>query len=71
LIHYTLLDPAVIWVDPRENQLILEEKQIEGVHLVLRQLEGRCWQVEQILSTNPQDFLNPRYQPGTRISFFQ
>lgn len=70
MIHYTLLDPEIIWVDPRENQLVLEEKRIEGMHLVLRRLDFHSWQVEQILSTNPQDFLHPRYQPGTRINFW-
>lgn len=65
MIHYTPLDPQVIWGDWEEKPVPLEEHQIDGIRLLMRKINDQTWRVEQVLSTYPMDFLNPHYQPGT------
>ena len=65
MIHYTLLNPEIIWSDYYEKPVPLEEHTIDGIHLVMRRLNEQTWRVEQILSTDPMDFLHPRFQPGS------
>lgn len=67
MIHYTPLDPIEIWTDPTVPEPVLEEEVLDGVRVVLRQEDGMSWSVVQIISTDPQDFLRPELQPGTRI----
>lgn len=65
MIHYTTLNPEIIWGDYYEEPAPLEEHTIDGIHLVMRRLDEQTWRVEQILSTDPMDFLRSRFQPGS------
>ena len=67
MIHYSPLDPLEIWTDPTAPEPFLEEEVLDGVRVVLRKEDGMTWSVVQIISTDPQDFLRPELQPGTRI----
>ncbi|CDQ40060.1 MULTISPECIES: YlzJ-like family protein [Virgibacillus] len=40
----------------------------EGRHMYCEQKTDGSYEVLQLLSTDPQDFLNEKYQPGTILS---
>ena len=46
-----------------------EEVDYDGTKLMVERLSPTEGQVVRILSSNPEDFLNPKYQPGTRLSY--
>lgn len=45
------------------------EVQMDGVTMLVEQTEGMEGKIVRLLSPNPQDYLNPRYAPGTKIMF--
>lgn len=67
MIHYSPLDPVQVWADPTVPDPVLEEEVLDGVRVILRKEDGMTWSVVQIISTDPQDFLRPQLQPGTRV----
>ncbi|NLC08303.1 MAG: hypothetical protein GX755_10140 [Syntrophomonadaceae bacterium] len=69
MIHYTPLDPRIIWTDPNEAAPIMEERVLNGVRVLLRQDEGQLWSVVKVISTNPDDFLRPELQPGHFVQY--
>lgn len=40
---------------------------IEGVQLEVEQTTPGRGRITRIISTNPQDYLDPRWQPGTEV----
>ncbi|NPV92264.1 MAG: hypothetical protein HPY50_15985 [Firmicutes bacterium] len=64
MIHYTLLDPETVWEEWPSKPIPLEQHTINGVPLLMRRIDQQSWRVEQVLSTDPSDFLLPQYQPG-------
>ena len=43
---------------------------VNNVQLVVRRQDDQ-WQLTRLISTNPNDYLDKRYQPGQYISFKQ
>lgn len=41
---------------------------VNNVQLVVRRQDDQ-WQITRLISTNPNDYLDKRYQPGQYISF--
>lgn len=64
MIHYTLLDPQVIWSNPNQDLSRLEERVIDGVRVIFNRNSDTTWSVARIISTNPADYLRPELQPG-------
>lgn len=46
-----------------------QEITIGGVIMQFEPGEGNLGKISRLISTNPQDYLNPRYQPGTIVFF--
>ncbi len=68
MIYYSTVPLEVVYAEessPEESQI--KEVEIDGVAMVIRMLSSTEAQVERLLSPNPQDYLNPRYYPGSRI----
>lgn len=65
MILYTPLSPSDIF--PNELQTQSELIQCNGRQMLARSLENGSYQVEQLLSTNPSDFLDAAFAPGTVI----
>lgn len=64
MIHYTLLDPEVIWSDLNQKPFPLEKYSVDGKLLLMRKINEQTWMVEQLLSTDPMDYMLPQCQPG-------
>ncbi len=70
-VLYTIVPPEIIYGDDEgeEGDAPAPEQLVEmgGVPLLVRP-DGRGGNVvSRLLSTNPRDFLDPRWQPGTRV----
>lgn len=67
MIHYTILPMDLIF---EEEEDIPEQKVIEmdGVSLIVEPTSETEYKVVQLLSTDPQHFLNNNYQPGQMIA---
>lgn len=70
-ILYTIVPPEAIFgmdgeveEDEAGEELAVE---IQGVPMLVEPTGMGCGKVRRILSTNPQDYLDPRWQPGTKV----
>lgn len=68
MILYTVMPPEVVlaeeerWEEePWEEEMVLPH----GARLLLRRDGQGRWVVSRLLSTEPNDFLDPRWRPGT------
>ncbi|MHB1420632.1 MAG: YlzJ-like family protein [Bacillota bacterium] len=70
MILYTTLPEEVV-LEGMEQQRNWVETEYEGITMQVEPLNFGEARVVRIYSTDPQDYLNPRYQPGSVISFMQ
>lgn len=62
MIHYTLLEREEIFPSDKENVQIVT---YQGKSISVRKNENGDYQVLQLLSTEPQDFLDDTFIPGS------
>lgn len=62
MVHYTPLDYTDIYPVEESEQTLIS---YEGKSLYVKQNERGEMQLVQLLSTDPQDFLNESFSPGT------
>jgi hypothetical protein len=66
MIHYSVMPLELVFED-REHQPKYRETFVNGVHMLIEWTGPSEARIIRLLSPNPQDYLNPRYQPGNRI----
>lgn len=69
MIHYTPLpleDVFAGWDQPGEAP---QEVTVNGVTMLVEPVNMQEAKIVRIISANPQDYLNPSFQPGNTISF--
>lgn len=70
MILYTIYDPNAIFeyrdFNDRQASKFHNEINIDGIMLEVSQ-SNKDYRVERIISTNPADYLNPRFQPGSLV----
>lgn len=61
LFHYESQEDAVF---------SYEEIEVDGIQMLVQKsnVQPKQYEIVRLLSTNPQDYLNMRYQPGSIIS---
>lgn len=59
--------PIEVIFPAQEQSISLKEMPYNGVNLLVEQLPDGRKRIERIISSDPQDFLNPQMQPGTMI----
>jgi hypothetical protein len=69
MIHYSPYPAEWVFYD-ETNQQVYYQIEWEGVPLVIQMDEQGQATVVQLLSCNPQHFLDPRFQPGNKIQLF-
>jgi hypothetical protein len=72
MIIYSVMPMEMIMkqAEEPENPLRYEEAEVGGIKmLVERTASAPEAKIVRLLSTNPQDFLNPHYMPGQTIHF--
>lgn len=70
MIHYTPLPIESVFEGYDESQSALEEIVFQGVSMMVEPQEnGKQATIVRVISSNPQDYLNPDFAPGKVISF--
>lgn len=68
MILWTVMPLDVVFSEP-EPAPSYEEVDVDGTKLIVERLSATEAKVTRIISSNPADFLNPNYQPGTRLTY--
>lgn len=67
MILWTIMPDEVVWSLEREMNP-LDQKQemipLKNGFLQVREVSNQIWQIEQLVSTDPEDYLKDQYQPG-------
>ncbi len=61
--------PIEMVLEGMDKKYEYKEIEIGGVKLVIEPIGVNQGKIVQLLSTNPQDFLNPNFAPGKIINF--
>lgn len=69
MIHYTPLPLEDVFAGWDRSSPEPQEIIVNGVTMQVEPLNVKEAKIVRIISSNPQDFLNPTYQPGKTISF--
>jgi hypothetical protein len=72
MIHWTLLPEELILADSIEGGAVptIHETIVDGVHLLVEHTDVGI-KVVRLLSPDPMDFLDPRFQPGNVLFITQ
>ncbi|MFC0524197.1 YlzJ-like family protein [Pontibacillus salicampi] len=69
MIHYTPLSEHDIYEDDPTEYEQHKIISLQGTTMKVQQMEDGSFQVLQLLSTDPLDYLNASYTPGMRLDF--
>lgn len=64
---YTIIPYEEVF-DEGDQILSSREISVGGIFMQVQPGDNNSGQIARIISTDPQDYLNPNYQPGTMIS---
>ena len=67
MIFYTPVPVESVFEGYDQMKLNYQEVQIGHLTMVVEQISEAESRVIRLISPNPQDYLNPQYQPGTMI----
>lgn len=70
MLLYTIIPMESIFESETDNQEDFHEIEImQGqASLLIQSISGGKYKITRIISTDPQDYLRPEWQPGTIIS---
>jgi len=71
MILYTIYDPNIIFKNGLFGEPLANagysEMNVDGIMVQVSKVNNADIQIERIISTNPSDYLNPKFQPGCII----
>ncbi|NLG83493.1 MAG: ribonuclease [Firmicutes bacterium] len=69
MILYTIVPPEVVMAEDEDGEIALEEEVLlpGGARLLFRPDGKGRGIVSRLISTDPRDFLDPRFTPGAGI----
>lgn len=68
MILYTIVPYEEVFQTSDDKSMNEMTVFVNNVQLVVRQQDDK-WQITRLISTNPNDYLDKRYQPGQFLSF--
>jgi hypothetical protein len=69
MIYDTILPPELVFQDQTQLAPQYQEVVIEGIQMLVEVNQASEARIVRLLSGNPQDYLNPRFQPGNVIQW--
>lgn len=69
MIIYSPVPIETIFDGYDQMKLNYKELQMGHVTMVVEQISNAEGKIVRVISPDPQDYLNPSYQPGTTLSF--
>ena len=67
MVLYTIVPPEELFFDDEPAASV--EAAVNGVPMLVVPLGDGLARIERLLSTDPDHFLDPRYQPGSLVTF--
>lgn len=67
MILYTVVPQENIFSSEHETNKVMTVA-MNNVQLVVQQKDDK-WEIVQLISSDPNDYLNAQYQPGKQLSF--
>ncbi|MDA8352355.1 MAG: YlzJ-like family protein [Firmicutes bacterium] len=67
MIYYSVIPMEAALTDPSEQGPEIREVDVGGVSMVVEMEGGGQGRILRLLSTDPGHYLDPRYQPGSRV----
>ena len=68
MVLYTIYPPEVVLQSAEESKLSYFSVDFEGRTFILELVDGQA-RLVRLISTNPNDYLRPEWQPGTKVGF--
>lgn len=68
MVLYSIYPPEVVLTQAESSEPRYFTVELDGRAFVLEMKDGRA-QIVRLLSTNPRDYLNSRWQPGAAFGF--
>lgn len=69
MIIYTTVPPEQLWEGHDKMPPAPVEMVIEGKQLLVQTDSHQQGSIVRLISTEPEDFLDPRFQPGNKVIF--
>ena len=66
MLYYSIVPGEEIFAE-EESELEFKEIEVAGTKLLLRLTGERKGKIAKVISSNPQDYLDSPYQPGTEV----
>lgn len=66
MVHYTPLDPAEIYPTEYSAYKLIN---YAGKSVYVQEAEAGQLELIQLISTDPSDYLNPMFTPGTKLTY--
>lgn len=70
MILHTILPRELIFQFSAESAQRERTFLYNGIYVLAEQVDGNRWRIRQIISTDPNDYLDPNCVPGKIISLF-
>lgn len=67
MVHYTIIPSEELFLGDEEPPALIAAA-VSGVPVLVAPLGDGLARIERLLSTDPNHFLDPRFQPGTLVS---
>lgn len=69
-MHYSIIPPEVVFADWDEEEVSpYQEIMLAGRQCIIEPLENNQARIVQLISSDPGDFMQTEYQPGSIIDF--
>jgi len=68
MVIYSIYPPEVVLAQAETTERHYFTVEMDGKSFVLEMVNGQA-QIVRLLSPNPRDYLNPKWQPGTTFGF--
>lgn len=69
MVYYSIFPIEETFAEEEEEESELVELEVNGVTMLINQTEIDKGEIVRIISSNPQDYMNAAYQPGTMVNF--
>ncbi|HHY13747.1 MAG: hypothetical protein GX977_14720 [Firmicutes bacterium] len=68
MIHYVALPIELVVENMGKIDYQFTEVEIDGIKMILEPMDFNKGKIVRIISSDPNDFINPSYQPGQTIN---
>lgn len=68
MVIYSIYPPEIVLGQTEVSQPHYFTVEMDGKSFVLEMVDGQA-RIVRLLSTNPRDYMEPKYQPGTTFGF--